>query len=102
MSDRRYELEIADNAQRDIIEIRLFSVEVWGEHQADDYLARLSAGIESLQANPLLGKSRGDMRPGIRQLVVGEHRMLYRISGDVVWILRVVHSRKDLSRIRPS
>ena len=66
MSDRRYELEIADNAQRDIIEIRLYSIEVWGDQQADDYLARLSAGFESLQSIPLVGKSRGDMRPGLR------------------------------------
>jgi toxin ParE1/3/4 len=84
MSDRTFELEVAENAQRDIIEIRLYSTEVWGDQQADDYLVRLSAGFESLQSNPQLGKSEDDMRPGLRQLVVGEHRILYRIVGDVV------------------
>ena len=62
MSDRKFELEVAENAQRDIIEIRLYSTEVWGDQQADDYLVRLSAGFESLQSNPQLGKSEEDMR----------------------------------------
>jgi toxin ParE1/3/4 len=100
MSDRTFELEVAENAQRDIIEIRLYSTEVWGDQQADDYLVRLSAGFESLQSNPQVGKSEDDMRPGLRQLVVGEHRILYRIVGDVVWILRVIHTRMDLSRMQ--
>src|SRR6188472_2411348 len=84
MSDLKYDLEIAENAQRDIIEIRLYSTEVWGDQQADNYLVSLSAGFESLQSNPQLGKSEDDMRPGLRQLVVGEHRILYRFVGDVV------------------
>jgi toxin ParE1/3/4 len=100
MSDRTFELEVAENAQRDIIEIRLYSTEVWGDQQADEIVVRLSAGFESLQSNPQLGKSEDDMRPGLRQLVVGEHRILYRIVGDVVWILRVVHTRMDLSRMQ--
>src|SRR5215207_5671674 len=100
MSDREFELEVAENAQRDIIEIRLYSTEVWGDQQADDYLVRLSAGFELLQSNPQSGKSEDDMRPGRRQLVVGEQRILYRIVGDVVWILRGVHTRMDLSRMQ--
>jgi toxin ParE1/3/4 len=99
MSDRRYGLEIAENAQRDILEIRLYSTEVWGIEQADNYLARLSASFETLCSNSMLGKSRDDLRPGLRQLVIGEHRVLYRLTDDMVWVLRVAHTKMDVTTI---
>jgi hypothetical protein len=38
MSARRLRLELAPRAQRDILGIRLYSVEHWGEEQADTTL----------------------------------------------------------------
>jgi plasmid stabilization system protein ParE len=59
MSDRTFELEVAENAQRDIIEIRLYSTEVWGDQQADDYLVRLS-GASSVRSP--VRRARSDRR----------------------------------------
>jgi hypothetical protein len=63
MSDRTFELEVAENAQRDIIEIRLYSTEVWGDQQADDYLVRLS-GASSVRCP--VRRARSDRRTPCR------------------------------------
>ncbi len=98
MSARRLRLEIAPRAQRDIRGIRLYTVEQWGEAQADAYLAAPNKGFETLRDNQSIGVARDDLRPGLRSFPVEQHRILYRIQGDTIRILRVVHGRQDLSQ----
>jgi toxin ParE1/3/4 len=100
MSARRLRLELAPRAQRDLLGIRLYTVEQWGEDQADTYLAALNKCFETLRDHPRIGVTRDDLRPGLRSFAVEQHLILYRIGGEAIYVLRVVHGRQDLSRQR--
>ena len=95
MSARRMRLELAPRARRDIRSIRLFGLQQWGQERADSYHEALTRGLQLLRDNPRLGPARDDLRPGLRGLRVEQHRILYRIEGDTVVVLRIVHVRQD-------
>ncbi len=98
MSAHRSRLQLSAQARRDITGIRAYSRQQWGEQQANAYSATLARGFEALRDNPDLGVTRDDLAPGIRSLLVEQHRIIYRIKGDVIRVLRVVHYRQDESQ----
>ena len=51
---------------------------------------------------PGMGAPRDNLRPGLRQWVYGEYLILYQIDGGGIFVVRVVHGRRDLSKIFPS
>ncbi|PKQ08243.1 MAG: plasmid stabilization protein [Alphaproteobacteria bacterium HGW-Alphaproteobacteria-11] len=63
---------------------------------ADALLDRLDEACRKLAEHPRSGPARHDIRPGLRYLVVDAHLILYRIVGDGIEIVRVVHGRRDL------
>ena len=96
MSSPRPTIELAARAQRELRGIRIYTVKRWGEQQADAYFAEPSSAFDTLRDNPSIGMARDDLKPGMRSFVVREHRVLYRVSGRVIRVLRVVHIRRDL------
>ena len=78
------------------------------------YVAKLSSSLEvadrlidditrrffALGCFPHIGRSReDDLGPGYRSLTVGDYVVIYRIEDDDVFILRVVHGRRDVAGI---
>lgn len=63
---------------------------------ADRVLDRLDEAASDLTQNLEMGPARDDIRPGLRYLVSGSYLLLYRILGDDIEIVRVVHGRRDL------
>ncbi|MBZ9799495.1 type II toxin-antitoxin system RelE/ParE family toxin [Mesorhizobium sp. ES1-4] len=49
-----------------------------------------------LSTYPFSGAPRDDIAPGIRHLIVGEYLTLYRVGGDAIEILRVLHGRRNI------
>ncbi|MBZ9670381.1 type II toxin-antitoxin system RelE/ParE family toxin [Mesorhizobium sp. ESP7-2] len=49
-----------------------------------------------LTLHPFSGAPRDDIAPGIRHLIVGEYVTLYRVGGDAIEILRVLHGRRNI------
>lgn len=45
---------------------------------------------------PFSGAPRDDIAPGIRHLVVGDYLTLYRVGGDAIEILRVLHGHRNI------
>jgi toxin ParE1/3/4 len=65
---------------------------------ADRLLASLQATFALLATNPAMGRRRDELRPGLRSFPVGTYVAFYRIVGDVVEIVRVLHGRRDIER----
>lgn len=86
-------------ARRDVQAILQHSVRTWGEDQGRTYRGLLEDAFRRVGEYPLLGRQRDEARPGVRVLGVGEHVILYRLEGEAVAILRVVHAHRDLSRL---
>lgn len=82
-------------AKNDLENIWLYSFGEWGEEQADHYYDELNDGMEKLTANPKLGKSREYIRSGYRSLQINHHVIYYRLQGDIIDIVRVLHERMN-------
>jgi toxin ParE1/3/4 len=98
MSARRPRLELASCARNDIRSIRAYSRGQWGEHQANENSAALSRGFETIRDNPEFGVAADDLGAGLRSFSVEQHRIIYRIRGETIRILRIIHHRQDVSR----
>lgn len=59
-------------------------------------VANLEARGQQLAEFPYLGPSRPEIRPGLRHLSFREYLILYRVEGDLVEIVRIVHGARDL------
>jgi toxin ParE1/3/4 len=66
------------------------------ETAADRLLDRIEARWQQLAAYPFSGAPRDDVAPGIRHLVVGDYLTLYRVGGDAIEILRVLHGHRNI------
>jgi toxin ParE1/3/4 len=66
---------------------------------ADRFLDQLKERMKQLAEQPLMGRERPEIAKQIRSFPHGEYLVLYRQSATGVDIARVVHGRRDLSRI---
>jgi len=48
---------------------------------------------------PRIGRVRDELRAGLRSLSIGDYVVFYRISGENVVVLRVLHGKRDTERI---
>ena len=88
-------------AEEDLIGLWSYSCEKWGEVQADRYLDEIEAALIVLARNPQLGKSIDDVRAGYRCLPVNKHSIYYRIKGNLIDVVRVLHQRMDIPHRLP-
>jgi toxin ParE1/3/4 len=48
-----------------------------------------------LSKHPRIGRKRDDLRVGLRSVAVGSYVVIYRVEGNDVRILHIVHGRRD-------
>jgi toxin ParE1/3/4 len=90
-------------AESDLIDIWVYSFGEWDDVQTDKYLDELNAAIDSLAGNPYLGVRRDNVREGYRASSVNQHAVYYRLSGNSVDVVRVLHGQMDPNRhLEPS
>lgn len=65
---------------------------------ADRVLDAIERRWQQLAQHPQSGMARADIAPGIRHLIVGQYLTLYRISGEGIEIVRVLHGRRRMDR----
>ncbi len=83
-------------AELDLLDIWLYTFRTWGESQADSYLDELDQGIRLLVENPQLGSDYSHICDGYRRLSINYHRVFYRLFGDALEIVRVLHESMDI------
>ncbi len=86
-------------AEADLVGIARYTLRQWGWDQVEIYINGLFESFQRLADDPQVGLQRGGLRPGLRIALHLQHYYLcYRVDGDEVQILRVVHTRRDLAR----
>ncbi|WP_439570835.1 type II toxin-antitoxin system RelE/ParE family toxin [Sphingomonas sp.] len=95
-----YRLEMRPRARADVRAIGDYSDERWGSDQARRYLDAIADSLEQILKMPLAGSDHGDVSPGLRKWRSGSHNIFYRIRGDVVLIVRILHARMDVLSAR--
>lgn len=98
MPETGFEIRIRPRARQDLKAIWTYTLERWGESQADLYLQQLDAGIRSLIDFPDIGESCEHIRAGYRKLQVNRHLIFYRRGERHIEIVRVLHQAMDVAR----
>jgi len=83
-------------AEEDLLNIAAYTLQKWGEAQADRYLAQIEACCFRLAGNPRLGRLCGDLHAdwhasGLRRMERGKHVVFYREHDDGILVSRILH-----------
>jgi toxin ParE1/3/4 len=63
---------------------------------ADGVIDAITERFYLLSQYPRMGRSRDDLRPGLRSFPVGQYVIIYTIEDEDVEILHVFHGRQDI------
>ena len=94
-------LDITDAALGDLRSIRSYTVEKWGEDQEAKYLDAMWRRFEELLDEPQRWRMRNDLFPGCRIASQGKHVILFRVEGELLQVVRVLHSAMDFQQHLP-
>ena len=71
---------------------------MFGEAQAEAYVASFEETFELISRHPLAGAVHDEVRPPIRSVPHGSHRIFYDVFEDQVVVQRIQHKTVDVQR----
>ena len=90
-----YVLELSAEAYDDLLNIQNYTFLHFGEVQWNKYSSLLDEAFSFLSEHPFGGSQREDLPLGYQAWKVGEHIIVYRIEGTIIYIVRVLHGRMN-------
>lgn len=91
-------LEISEEADADLTAIFAYGAEQFGEDVAAAYLRGFADALALIGAHPRIGALHATVRPPLRSLPHGAHRLYYDVLDDCVIVQRVLHKAMDVER----
>ena len=80
-------------------------LEIW-DYIADDSLAaadrwvdRLDEQFRMLAAQPMMGRAREELAPGVRSFPFGRYVVFYMPLNDGIDVVRVLHGARDIDAV---
>jgi toxin ParE1/3/4 len=90
----------SSEAQADLSDIWNYYAQVAGRRIADNIVRGIVNATRLLEDHPYGGRSRDEVRPGLRSVVANPHVIFYRVTADqVAQIVRVLDGRRDIDAI---
>lgn len=68
---------------------------------ADRWVDQLDQQLHLLSTQPMLGRARDELSPGIRSFPFGRYVLFYEPLQDGIDLVRVLHAARDLSQGLP-
>lgn len=93
-----HRLVIAAAARADLKDIYQYGLRQWGQLKSGSYLEILKSQLWSLTEQPNMGTERPELPSGVRSLSIESHILFYRVTGNKVEVIRVLHGRQDPGR----
>jgi toxin ParE1/3/4 len=93
---------LTPRADEDVRQIHRRGRREFGRRQADEYSEGLYRVFVRLAQYPELGRLYDDIRPPIRLWWHRPHHVIYRLDGENVVIVRVIHASRDWPRHLPA
>lgn len=90
--------KLTRKAQKDFAEIVLYTIDSWGEEQAEKYLSQLLDAFDLIAQNPGLGRTCDPLSPGLRRFEVGKHVLFYKRMRAGVLVGRILHRSMQPTR----
>ena len=91
-------IRLTSEAGADVDEIWLFIAQD-DPHAADRFHDILLSKFAMLGKQPLIGRERDDLSPGLRSFAVGNYVIFYRDKAEFLEIMRVLHGARDIENI---
>ncbi len=88
-------------AQDDIDHIAAYTFATWGEARMARYIDGLNERFCQLVVSPEIGRPHQDIGRQYRSVVQGSHVIFYRVTGEELVIVRVLHGRMSAERHLP-
>lgn len=89
------DVELSPAARADLAEIDDYSADQFGQDVADAYLRGFNEVFALLREHPRAGSAKPELGQGTRCFVHRRHRIFYRVAGDVVTVIRIIHHARD-------
>ena len=87
----------------DQAEIDLAEILDYLDERSPQTAERLATAIDDrsklLSQLPLLGRTREELGPGLRSIVVEQYVLFYRVTATAVQVLRILHGARDIDTI---
>ena len=90
------ELRISYRAEKDLDDIRIHGVREFGAIAATEYLSGFYRVFKVLRDHPQAGEAKEQYGRGLRSFSHRPHRVLYRLQGGTILIVRVLHHARDV------
>ncbi len=87
-------LEVSAKAKTEILEIRFYTFDKWGQKQSDKYLSELQNTIELLRESPLIGMHRVDLSNEIHSFPYLSHIIYYQFNDQTLFLMAVLHKNR--------
>jgi toxin ParE1/3/4 len=88
---------VATEARNDLTDIwHYVATESSKPEIADRLIDFISERFQFLSKHPYGGRARDEVLSGVRSFPVGQYVILYRVESPDVFILRVMHGRRDI------
>lgn len=92
-------IEWAQPAELDLADIYAFIARDEPVY-AEQFVDRLIETVALLRGQPLLGREVPEAkRADVRELIFHNYRIIYLVQADSLYIVAVIHTRRDLARI---
>lgn len=92
------EYELSNEADLDLDDIFDYTEKMHGLNQAIKYLTFIEDNISNLCEFPYSGRLRSEIKQNIYSFVVKEHLIFYEIRPEKLFVVRILHARKDMPR----
>ena len=86
-------------ALADIEKIWDFYARAAGIAVADRMLRDIARAVSILQTYPLSGRSRDEVRAGLRSVVAAPNLIFYRVAAHRLQVVRVLDGRRDIDDV---
>lgn len=98
-----HNIRLTELADADLIGIYIYTHNSWGEPQAIKYTNALKAAFDKIAENPIrIGTvDRSEVRPGYRSYHQQRHLIFYRVVGNTVEIVRLLHDSMNVTQHFP-
>ena len=89
-------LHIIPAAKRDLQDIWLYTLEMWGAVQAERYVTSLKEACNKLVKSPFLGKALPDLSEDVRVYYCQCHYIFYLKDADRIVFLAFLHEKRNV------
>ena len=99
MGGRSWPIIWSPDARVDLADIWNYYAQVAGRNTADNTIREIGDACGILESHRFAGRSREEVRPGLRSIIAYPYVVFYRVTKDVAEISRVLDGRRDVDEI---